>query len=54
MTTEEKGKLIGLILTHLQFHAQEQKKPFDYGDTFFSLAFKTDEELEEIAALAGV
>ncbi len=54
MTTDQKGKLIGLILTHLKFHAAEHKKPFDYGDTFISLAFKSDDELRTIARLAGV
>ncbi len=54
MTIEEKGKMISNILTHLQFHAQQHKKLFDYGDTFFSLAFKSDDELKKIAALAGL
>lgn len=54
MTIDQKGKLISAILSHLKFHAREQKKPFDEGDTFFSLAFKSDAELQQIAKLAGV
>jgi hypothetical protein len=54
MSIEQKGKLISLIITHLKFHAKEQKKAFDEGDTFFSLAFKSDAELQRIAKLAGV
>lgn len=53
MTIEQKGELIGQIITHLSFHAKEQKKAFDAGDTFFSLAFKSDAELKKIAKLAG-
>ena len=53
MNIEEKGKLIGRIITHLKFHAKEQKKAFDEGDTFFALAFKSDAELKRIAKLAG-
>lgn len=65
MSVKEKGILIGLILTHLKFHVlehnkglskhhQHKVKSFDYGDTFFSLCFKTDKELNHIARLAGV
>lgn len=36
MTTEQKGQLIARIISHLKFHAKEQKKAFDEGDTFFS------------------
>lgn len=54
MSIEQKGKLIGAIITHLQFHAKEQKKAFDAGDTFFSLSFKCDKELQTISRLAGV
>lgn len=54
MNAEQKGKLISQIITHLQFHAQATKKPFCEGDTFFSLAFKTDAEIKKIAKLAGV
>lgn len=54
MSIEQKGKLIGAIIAHLKFHAQEQKKAFDAGDTFFSLAFKSDDELHTIARLTGV
>ena len=54
MTTTEKGNLIAAIIAHLRFHAHAQKKPFDGGDVFFSLAFKTDAELKKIAKLAGL
>jgi hypothetical protein len=54
MTIEQKGKMIWSIIAHLEFHAKEQKKAFDKGDTFFSLAFKSDAELKKIARLTGV
>jgi hypothetical protein len=54
MRIEQKGKLIAAIIAHLKFHAREQKKAFDEGDTFFSLAFKSDAELKRIAKLTGV
>lgn len=54
MNIEQKGKLIGEIITHLKFAAQRLNKAFDEGDTFFSLAFKSDAELKRIAKLAGV
>lgn len=54
MTTEQKGKLISQIITHLSFHAKENNKEFCAGDTFFSLAFKSDAEIKRIAKLAGV
>ena len=53
MTIEQKGALIGQIITHLKFAAKRLDKAFDEGDTFFSLAFKTDAELKRIAKLAG-
>ena len=53
MNTTEKGKLISAILSHLQYHAKENNKAFDYGDTFFSLAFKSDKELVKISKLCG-
>lgn len=54
MNNEQKGKLIAAIIAHLKFHAQEQKKAFDEGDTFFSLAFKSDADLMKIARLTGI
>ncbi len=53
MNATQKSQLIGSIITHLSFHAKEQKKAFDEGDTFFSLCFKDDKELLNIAKLAG-
>jgi hypothetical protein len=53
MTIEQKGKLIARIIAQLKFHAHEQQKAFDEGDTFFSLAFKTEAELTRIAQLAS-
>jgi hypothetical protein len=54
MNTEQKGKLIAVIIQHLEYHAKTQKKAFDAGDTFFALAFKSDSELRKIAKLAGI
>jgi len=45
MSTEEKGKVIGAIITELQLSGRD----FDEGDTFFSLCFKSDKELMHIA-----
>lgn len=53
MSIEQKSKLIAAIIAHLKFHACEQKKAFDEGDTFFSLAFKSDAELKRIAKLVS-
>jgi hypothetical protein len=53
MTTEQKGKLIAAIISHLKFEARNQNKAFNEGDTFFSLAFKSDVELNKIAKLCG-
>ena len=46
--------LIEAIVAHLRFHARDQNKPFDGGDLFLSLAFRTDAELKHIAKLTGV
>ena len=54
MSTKEKGDLIQCILSQLSFYAKENKRQFDYGDTFLSLCFKDDKELLKIAKLAGV
>jgi hypothetical protein len=54
MTTTQKGQLIAAIIAHLKFQARAQNKAFNEGDTFFSLAFKSDAELKRIAKLAGV
>ena len=54
MTTKEKGRVIGNIIAALRFQAETEKKPFDAGDTFFSLAFKGDAELKNIERLCGI
>lgn len=54
MTIEAKSGLIMAIISNLKFEASNRNKAFDEGDTFFSLAFKTDAELKKIAKLAGV
>jgi len=54
MGTAQKAQLIGAIITHLRMAARNQKKQFDEGDTFFSLCFKSDAELQNIAKLTGV
>jgi hypothetical protein len=54
MTTEQKGSLIQSIIAVLRHRAAQEKKAFDGGDTFFALAFKSDEELEHIAKLCGL
>jgi hypothetical protein len=62
MTTEEKGRLIGLIILTLRTQLRLQRErmpwekpaqPFDEGDTFFALAFKPDDELKRIARMVG-
>jgi hypothetical protein len=53
MNTEKKGKIIAAIISHLKFHARKQKKEFCEGDTFFALAFKTENELIQIAETIG-
>lgn len=55
MKTETKGKLIVEIVRELKLKAIEVGDfSFCEGDTFFSLAFKTDRELMRIARLCGV
>jgi hypothetical protein len=61
LSTEQKGKLIGSICFELKNKSDQivasgnnNHVPFDYGDTFFSLAFKTDKEILKIAKLCGV
>jgi len=54
MTTKQKGELISNIIVQLKFMATTERKAFDYGDTFFTLAFRTDEELQEIAKICGI
>ena len=53
MTTEQKRIIIASIIAHLRLAAKTQNKPFSDGDVFFSLAFKTDDELLKIAKLCG-
>lgn len=55
LTTEEKGNLIGRIVQQLKISAMANERyDFCAGSVFFSLAFKTDAELKQIASLAGV
>lgn len=55
MNSETKGKLIGTIVKELKLKALEVNDgSFCEGDTFFSLAFKTDNELIKIARLCGI
>ena len=55
MNTEAKGKLIATIVRELKFKALEVGDcSFCEGDTFFSLAFKTDDDLVSIANLCGI
>jgi hypothetical protein len=54
LTIEQRKSYINAILAQLKLMAHTEKKPFDYGDTFLSLAFKNDTELLEIAKLCGI
>jgi hypothetical protein len=54
MNEQQKAELIGAIISQLKFTAREQKKPFNEGDTFFSLVFKSDKDLRNIAKLSGI
>lgn len=49
MTIEQKTRYIWAIIAHMRYLAETQKKEFCAGDLFFSLAFRTDEELKQIA-----
>ena len=56
LTIEQRGKIIGAICFELQIKSDQMNQTknfnnFDCGDTFFSLAFKSDKELEKIAGL---
>ena len=55
MDTKEKGALIAQIIVELKLSAFAHKdSSFCEGDTFFSLAFKSDKEINKIAKLCGV
>lgn len=55
MSKHEKGNLIGRIVQQLKLKAIEVgDHSFCEGDTFFSLAFKSESELKKIAALCGI
>lgn len=55
MGEKEKGKLISEIVRELKLKSIEVGDgSFCEGDTFFSLAFKTDSELKKIAKLCGI
>jgi hypothetical protein len=53
MNTKKKGDIILYIIKQLRFTAERNNKPFDEGDLFFSLAFRTDKELKQILKLCG-
>ena len=55
MGKNKKGKLIGKIVQQLKLKALEVgDHSFCEGDTFFSLAFKSESEIKKIAALCGI
>lgn len=49
MNEQEKGRLMGLIIGKMRQTAESRNKFFDAGDFFFSLAFRTDDQLRMIA-----
>lgn len=53
MTKEQKSNTISFIIASLRCAAQRENKAFDTGSVFFSLCFKTDEELKHIANLCN-
>jgi hypothetical protein len=68
MTIEQKSALIFRIISKMKFEAENENKRMrerdfsfdpakqkfvDEGDMFFSLAFKSDDELKKIAKLAN-
>jgi hypothetical protein len=53
MSTNERGKLIGDIISNMRMMAENAHKQFSDGDTFLALAFKSDKELMKIARLSG-
>ena len=55
MNTETKGRIIGEIVRELRLKSLEVgDRSFCEGDTFFSLAFKADNEIKKIAKLCGI
>jgi hypothetical protein len=54
MSPKQKGALIHAIIAQLRFAAKAKNKPFSDGDLFFTLAFRSDDELKQIAKLCGV
>jgi len=53
-TVDPPPGLIAAIMAQLRSAAQQDDKPFDEGDVFLMLCFRTDSELRQIAKLAGV
>ncbi|NOY72179.1 MAG: hypothetical protein GXP14_07345 [Gammaproteobacteria bacterium] len=54
MNSKEKGNVIALIVQQLRIKAESMGRSFCEGDTFFSLCFKSDKELKQIAKLCGI
>jgi len=48
LTLEQKGKIINQIIGQMKINQLTYKKHIDFGDMFFSLAFKSDKELIKI------
>ena len=51
MDLKIKGELISSIMSLLKLHHSEKNKPYNAADTFFSLAFMNDCDLNNIAKL---
>ena len=49
----KRSTVINLIVAHLGLRSVLEKKYFDRVDTLLALAFKSDAELNQIAALCG-
>jgi len=54
MSTEARAGFISNIIAQMRLEAKRKNKAFDGGDLFFSLAFRTDDQLREIARACGV
>lgn len=53
MTTEQHAEKIRRIFAALKLQASSRGDVLDEGDAFFSLAFKSEEELDRIAKMLG-
>jgi hypothetical protein len=54
MSVREKAAIIAEVIWNMREAAKKKDVRFDEGDLFLALAFRTDDELREIARACGI